>query len=70
MAFSIEMASEQIFNAKTKEYFSEVSRSYYNGNYRSAIVMLYSVVICDLVYKLQDLKELYQDSTAEAILHE
>jgi len=70
VAFSIEMAGERIFNAKTKEYFREVTSSYYNGNYRSAVVMLYSVVISDLIYKLLDLKELYQDSSAEAILTE
>ncbi|MET3203214.1 UNVERIFIED_ORG: hypothetical protein ABID75_006200 [Bacillus proteolyticus] len=65
---SIEYLAEQIYHHKTKEYFKEVLISYTNGNNRSAVVMLYSVVICDLVYKLQELKEKYDDLTASDIL--
>ena len=36
---------EEIYFAKTKEYFQEVMSSYSIGNYRSATVMLYSVGI-------------------------
>ena len=43
--------SEDIYFAKTKEYFSEVISNYASGNYRSAVVMLYSVAICDLLFK-------------------
>lgn len=68
--FSIEEQAARIHNAKTKEYFEEVRISYSVGNYRSCIVMLYSVVICDLVYKLQDLRDLYKDERAEKILEE
>ena len=68
LTYSIEQNAEQIYHPKTKEYFKEVIQSYINGSYRSAVVMLYSVVICDLIYKLQDLKELYDDETAKAIL--
>lgn len=56
---SIDELSEQIYSAKTREYFDEVIQSYYVGNYRSATVMLYSVVICDIVYKLNELIERY-----------
>ena len=35
----------EIKHANTREYFKEVISSYYNENYRSAIVMLYSIVI-------------------------
>lgn len=66
--YSIEQNTESIYHPKTKEYFNEVVQSYINGSYRSAVVMLYSVVMCDLIYKLQDLKELYDDETAESIL--
>lgn len=66
--YSIVQNSERIYHPKTKEYFNEVIQSYINGSYRSAVVMLYSVVMCDLIYKLQDLKELYDDETAEKIL--
>ena len=67
-SFSIEQSAEQIYHPKTKEYFKEVLQSYINGSYRSAVVMLYSVVVCDLIYKLKDLKELYDDETAKGIL--
>lgn len=65
---SMEYKVEAIYHSKTKEYFSEVLSSYNNGNYRSAIVMLYSVVICDLIYKLQELSDRYSDDIAESIL--
>ncbi|MQR93633.1 hypothetical protein [Fictibacillus phosphorivorans] len=65
---SIEYKVESIYHAKTKEYFSEVFNSYNNGNYRSAIVMLYSVVVCDLIYKLQELSDRYNDTVAVSIL--
>lgn len=66
--YSIEQGAEQIYHSKTREYFKEVLQSYVNGSYRSAVVMLYSVVMCDLIYKLKDLKELYEDETAISIL--
>ncbi|MEG0577876.1 MAG: hypothetical protein RR500_08460 [Bacilli bacterium] len=65
---SLEYKSERIYHHKTKEYFNEVLSSYHNGNYRSAVVMLYSVVICDLIYKLQELSDRYSDTTAVSIL--
>lgn len=66
----IDELTERINNSKTKEYFSEVLSSFYSENYRSAVVMLYSVVICDLVFKLKDLAEIYADDKAEKILAE
>ncbi len=66
--YSIEQNTENIYHHKTREYFQEVLQSYVSGSYRSAVVMLYSVVMCDLIYKLQDLKELYNDPTAQSIL--
>lgn len=66
--FSIELAAEQIVDARTKEYFAEVLASFVNGHYRSAAVMLWSVVVSDLVYKLQALRDLYQDPVATSIL--
>ncbi len=66
--FSLENLSEKIHYGKTKDYFREVLSSYHNGNYRSAVVMLWSVAVCDIVYKLQNLIELYGDSVAKTIL--
>lgn len=68
--FSLERISEQIHYGKTKGYFQEVLSSYNNGNYRSAVVMLWSVAICDIVYKLQNLIDLYDDAAAKEILRE
>lgn len=64
----IDTLSEQIKNSKTREYFKEVLSSFYSGNYRSVIVMLYTCVICDLVYKLKEMKEYYKDKVSEEIL--
>lgn len=66
--YSIEQSAEMIAHHKTSEYFREVMQSYVNGSYRSAVVMLYSVVVSDLVYKLKELKDLYEDPTAKDIL--
>lgn len=59
---------EKIYSNRTRQYFKEVMSDYANGNYRSATVMLYSVVICDLLYKLQELRDAYDDKRAEKIL--
>lgn len=59
---------EKIYSPKSKEYFREVVSSYAIGNYRSAIVMLYTVCMCDLIYKLQELRDVYDDRSAKNIL--
>ncbi|HEJ1074318.1 TPA: hypothetical protein SLP25_005060 [Serratia marcescens] len=68
--FSMDEQKRNIYNHKTREYFDEVYKSYTNGCYRSATVMLWSVVVCDIIYKLQELKELYSDKSATTILSE
>lgn len=65
----VELA-EGIYHQKTKEYFEEVISSYHNGNYRSAVVMLYTVVICDLVFKLNDLRDVHNDEKAKKVLQD
>jgi len=66
--YSIEQRATQIFDARTKEYFSEVLSCYSAGNYRSSVVMLWSVAVCDLLFKLQNLVDLYGDAKAKEIL--
>jgi len=66
--FSIDDAIEQIKYPYTKELFKEVHSSYAMGNYRSAVVMLWSVVVTDLVLKLKELESVYSDETATRIL--
>lgn len=68
--FSLDAARERITDPRTRGYFAEVYSSYANGNHRSAVVMLWSVVVCDLLFKLDHLKTTYADATAEAILSE
>lgn len=70
MHFNIDDCSDSVYHPKTKEYFREVVTSIKNENYRSAVVMLYSVAICDLVYKLKEAVEIYQDAQAIKILAE
>jgi hypothetical protein len=66
--YSIEQRATKIIDTRTKGYFSEVLSSYMAGNYRSAVVMLWSVVICDLLFKLHALVEYYDDQPAKEIL--
>lgn len=68
--YSIEQRATQIFDYRSKEYFSEVLSCYSSGSYRSAVVMLWSVVICDLLFKLNYLEELYEDKNAKKILED
>lgn len=68
--FSLESSANRIFFDKSRKYFQEVTSSYYSGNYRSAIVMLWSVLIFDLILKLQSLKNSYNDALAISLLDE
>jgi len=66
--FSFEYYTSKIYNSKTKDYFTEVLRCYFNGCFRSSIVVLYSVVVCDIIFRLQELKDIYNDNIASDIL--
>lgn len=68
--FSIDESIENIKNPYTKELFKEVHSSYTMGNYRSATVMLWSVVVTDLVSKLNDLDSIYNDPKALQIIND
>ena len=62
--------AENIYFKQIKDYFREIISSYDNGNYRSAMVMLYSTIVCDLLLKLKELSDVYNDKKAEKILKE
>jgi len=68
--YSIEMACENIIDYKTRKYFEEVYSSYTSGNYRSAVVMLWSVIVCDILFKLDQLSTAFGDVVAKGILAE
>ena len=66
--YSIEQEAEKIYSPQTFEYFKESYSCYKQGNYRAATVTIWSVIICDLIFKLQELKDVYEDSSASKIL--
>lgn len=68
--FSLESQKNKIYDRRTRKYFEEVYKGYANGCYRSATVMLWSIVVCDIIFKLQELRDLHNDITAEKILIE
>lgn len=68
--YSLELEKEKITNKKTKIYFEEIYSSYQMGNYRSTIVMLWSVIVCDVIFKIQELESVYNDPIAKNILEE
>lgn len=68
--FSVENEYKKICHADSKKIFKEVMDCYFNENYRSSSVMLWTVVVCDLLYKLRELKDIYNDKAAGEILEE
>ncbi len=68
--FTIENLIEKIYEPKSKELFKDIYTSYTQGQYRATIVMLWTAVICDLIYKLQYLRDVYNDQIAIKILEE
>lgn len=68
--FILENAMKQVVSEKTRYNLKEVVSSYNNGNYRAMVVTLYTTVIFDLLNKLLQLKEVYQDEKAKKILEE
>ncbi|MBX3182888.1 MAG: hypothetical protein KIT72_18155 [Polyangiaceae bacterium] len=57
-----------IVSSHSKEYFREVYSSFNNGNYRAAIVGLWSVAVFDLHAKLCHLRDLFADKVASEVL--
>lgn len=68
--YNIDTLLGRIQDPRTREYMDEVLSCYYSKNYRSVIVMLYSVVICDLIFKLQRMVDIYNDNVSNRILSE
>lgn len=66
--FDIEEKMEAIPDPKTKKLFEEVYSSYQHGNYRSAVVMLWSIVVADIIFKLKFLDDTYRNKKASTIL--
>lgn len=68
MTFIMEESLLNIKSEGTKEVVKEIISSYQSGNYRSAIVLLHTAVIYDLLEKMVILKEIYKEEGAGEIL--
>lgn len=68
--FSLESQKSKIYDRRTRKYFEEVYKSYANNCYRSSTVMLWSVVVCDIIFKLKELRDIHNDKVAEKIIIE
>lgn len=68
--FILEKEILKVKNPRIKPLLEEVLSSYYNGNYRSAVVVNYTAVIMDLLDKVSDLSNIYQDPAAKKISEE
>ncbi|MDQ0171757.1 hypothetical protein [Paenibacillus tundrae] len=68
--FIFEEELKNVPNSVVREYLAEVIACYNMGFYRSAIVSLHNVVLCDFIYKLRTLSEVYEDQKANDILSE
>ena len=64
---SIEKLKLHLSDNRTRICIDEVLSCFYSKNMRSAVVMLYVTTISDVYYKLCDLVEIYNDTTAKAI---
>ncbi|PKF76723.1 hypothetical protein CW749_25970 [Vibrio sp. vnigr-6D03] len=68
--YSLEESISKIENKQSQRHFEEVIKCYSTGCYRSATVMLWSVVVTDALFKLRKLSDVYGDKNAEKILLE
>lgn len=66
--FILEEELEKITDNNTKSYLEEVISCYNSGSYRSAVVVLYTTIIYDLLKKITVLKNVYNDSKANEII--
>ena len=53
----MDLNKERVYDSRSREYLQEVIACYDIGSYRSAIVLLNSVCLCDIFYKLQELRD-------------
>lgn len=65
--FILEKEILKVNNPRIKPLLEEVLSSYYNGNYRSAVVVNYTAVIMDLIDKVSDLSNIHQDPAEKNI---
>lgn len=64
LRLGIEERIELLEFVQTQSYFREAYNCYINGNYRAAVVSLWSVMVCEAVYKTKKLASVYEDKWA------
>lgn len=62
--FDFEIAIMSVKSKKTQRYLHEVLSTYFNGEYRSCIVMLYATTFFDALEKIRIMAEEYQSEKA------
>ena len=70
LSFSLDNLKRRIYDPKTRKNFDEIYKCYVNGCCRSAMVMLWSVVVCDLLFKLQEMIDIYSDEPSKKIIND
>ncbi|MGG2082193.1 hypothetical protein [Lysinibacillus pakistanensis] len=68
--FYLEEALNNVINEKTKFYLKEVVSCYFNNNYRSCIVSMYTTVMYDFLDKLIKMRDIYNSEEAKRLLEE
>ncbi|EMN0580159.1 hypothetical protein FZB88_04120 [Enterococcus faecium] len=68
--FILDDEINKVKNPRIVPLLEEVRSSFYQGNYRSAIAVNYSALVLDLIDKLSDLANIYEDDTSKKILEE
>lgn len=68
--FVLDDEINNVKNSRIIPLLKEVKSSFYSGNYRSAIVITYTAIVLDVLDKLTDLSDIYQDPAAKIILEE
>ncbi|MDW8681545.1 hypothetical protein Q7W17_05325 [Streptococcus suis] len=70
MLIKIKDCTDEIQNETTKRFLKEVVTNIESKNYRSAIVVLYTTMLYDILKQLEDLRDFYDNDSAKAILSE
>lgn len=67
--FSLNTEIENVRNKNIYDLLLEINSSYYQGNFRSAVVICYTAIIVDTIDKLKVLSVTYSDTSASTILN-
>jgi hypothetical protein len=67
---SLDDLSERVYDRRSKAYFDEALRAYRADSCRSANVLAWTAIVCDLYFKLIELRDVHQDPVAASLLTE